>query len=968
MMQVKCISTRRIAHPVSQPPLPCQSEGWVLAVAGLVTLLAFPAMGFAQAAPPTSVADSVTSVQLEEVVVSGFREAAKRAQDVKRDAPSVIEAVTAEDLGKFSDVSVSDALARVPGLNIRRQLQPNGGADGITLRGLSGRFVQSTINGRQILGTAGFGGGSNSGRDLDYGTIQSEILSAITVYKSPTASLVESGLAGEIDVSTLRPLDYNLKGGATTFGSLTASDNYDTRRTKSGPKLSGLLGGKFFDDTLGAYLSIAYSKTYSGAPAFTGYPGVRDINVRNADGSVSKLKNVGIYDSYSPVNQNNDYDNRGMSTGLQWKPSGSIEVNVDATYNDYKTHFGGDFGDYYTFYAIDASSDNTIFEPGSYRLDGNQITYYDTSKITRAPGTPVPFPAIPTSLVDSRIKQYYGGLNLVWKADGGASVAFDVSHGHNEVFTDYRGPYGFFTGAASETTIETGGRTTPLITFSNPAALENVNNYIGQGYYYWQEDYTTGERNAFALDGKLPLGEHLTLKAGARYDETTFKFLEFFGNADQQGYGSTIYHIDASMFKGTDSYPYEPVQYPHLDFNAFCAGNGAVCGVTNNGVGSTRGDFPIVATGKPGDVLQFSPNTSYFVREAKTAFYTQLDSEGNLFGLPYTGNIGVRAVHVSEKGKAFQGATYRHGGGNNPIDSQTNLLVEQGNSYWRVLPAGNINFRARDNLALRLSVAQTMSLASYKNLAPQGSVNIFAPDLRTGYHDPNNFQGGNTQLSPTTAWNYDITTEYYTANGGSFTGSLFYKDVKDLITTLTLLNITLPGYGNTLFATSTQPVNADSGYTYGFELGLNQPFTFLPSPWDGFGAQANYYYVDSKVTTTLNGGGTRTGAFNNVSKNNVNATLYYEKYGWSARLAFNYRSTSLVSYADYGQSVYARPESTFDASLSKKLNKNFEITLTGSNINEGSNQAYYRQGATETNFYSYAARPTSYTLSLRANL
>lgn len=941
--------------------------GRVLALVGLAMLAAAPMASMAQTAPSKSVADSSKGEQLEEVIVTGFREAAKRAQDIKREAPSVVEVVTSEDLGKFTDASVSDALARIPGLNIRRQLQPNGGADGITLRGLSGRFVQSTINGRQVLGTAGFGGGG-SGRDLDYGTIQSEILSAVTVYKTPTASLVESGLGGEIDVSTLRPLDYKPKNGEAVFGSLTASENRDTRRKKSGPKATGLLGGKFLDDSLGGYVAFALSKEYSGAPAFTGYPGFRDINVRNSDGSVSKLTNVGIYDSYSPVNQNNDYDNRGVSAGLQWKPSGSIELNADATYNDYKTHFGGDFGDYYTFYAIDASSDNTIFEPGSYKVDGNQITYYDTSKITRAPGTPVPFPAIPTSLVDSRVKQFYGGLNLIWKSAGGSSVALDASHGHNDVFSNYRGPYGFFNAAASETTIETGGRTTPLITFQNPAALEDVNNYIGQGYYYWQEDYTTGERNALALDAKIPFGDHLTFKTGVRYDETTFKFLEFFGDGDQQGYGSIIYKLDASMFTGTDRYSYEPVNYPHLDFNAFCAGNGAVCSITNNGVGSTQGAFPDSPTGKPGDVLQFSPNTSYFVREAKTAFYAQLDSEGNLFGMPYTGNFGVRAVHVSEKGEAFQGATYRHGGGNNPIDNQTNLLVHDSNSYWRVLPAANINFRARDDLALRLSIAQTMSLANYKNLAPQGSVNIFEPDLRTGYHDPNNFQGGNTQLKPTTALNYDATLEYYTANGGSFTGSLFYKDVKDLITTLTLLNITLPGYGNTVFATSTQPVNADKGYTYGFELGLNQPFTFLPSPWDGFGAQANYYYVDSKVTTTLNGGGTRTGAFNNVSKNNLNTTLYFEKYGWSARLAYNYRSTSLVSYADYGQSVYARPEASLDASLSKTLSKHFEITLTGSNINKGSNQAYYRQGATEKNFYSYAARPTSYTLSVRANL
>ena len=909
-------------------------------------------------------AQAADDQDLQEITVTGYRESVQHAQEIKRDASSVIEAVTMEDLGKFTDASVSDALARIPGLNIRRQLQPNGGADGITLRGLSGSFVQSTINGRQMLGTAGFGG-SGSGRDLDYGAIPSEILSAITVYKTPTASLVESGLGGEINVSTLRPLDYKPKNAEDYFGSVALSDNYDTRRKKQGPKVSAILGGKFLEHTLGAYLTGTYSKEYSKAPAFTGYPGFRDINVRNEDGTVGKLANVGIYDSYSPVDQSNNYVNQSASFGLQWKPGGHFEVNVDGTYNLNRTSFGGDFGDYYTFYAIDATSPNTIFEPGSYKLDGNQITYYDTSKITRAPGTPTPFPAIPTSIVDSRVKQIYGGINLVWTGDNGAKVAFDYSYGHNEVFSNYRGPYGFDTNAASETTIQTGDRITPLITFANPAAIENVNNYVGQAYYYWQEDFTTGQRDALALDGQLPFGEHLTAKAGVRYDQTTFKFLQFFGNADQQGYGSNIYNFTSSMFSGTDAYPFEPVAYPHLNIGAFCAVYASVCGLSNQGKGSTRGDFPDSPNGKAGDVLQYSPNDSYFVRESKNAYYTQLDADGTLLGIPYTGNVGVRAVNVREGAQSYQGATYRSGGGNNPIDRQTNLRVKETNAYWRVLPAVNVNFRLRDNVALRLSAAETMTLPNYKNLAPQASVNIFTPDPRTGYHDPNNFQGGNTHLKPTTAWNYDVTTEYYTPNGGSVTGSLFYKDVKDLVTNLTLLNITLPGYADTLFATSNQPVNANKGVTYGLEMGFNQPFTFLPAPWDGFGTQANYYYVYSKLNTSLNGGGTRTGTFNNVSKNNVNATLYYEKYGWGARVAYNYRSASLIQYADFGQSVYARPEESVDISLNRSIGEHVEITLTGSNIDRGGNQEYYRQGATQKNFYSYAARPSSYTLTLR---
>jgi iron complex outermembrane receptor protein len=221
-----------------------------------------PCLGSAQAAETTvatAAADltvpagsSSSDTDLQEVVVTGIRASLETAQNIKRNAAEVVEAVTMEDLGKFTDVSVSDTLTRVPGVQIDRDDQGISG-DRASIRGLGPSYVQVTVNGRVPL--TGGSEGINDFRQVNLDIVPTQVLSGLLVYKTPSAELVEPGLAGSIELQTLRPLDYKPPSGQNYFGSVSIDEQYDTEAKTYAPRYGVIFGGKLFDDTVGAYVS-----------------------------------------------------------------------------------------------------------------------------------------------------------------------------------------------------------------------------------------------------------------------------------------------------------------------------------------------------------------------------------------------------------------------------------------------------------------------------------------------------------------------------------------------------------------------------------------------------------------------------------------------------------------------------------------------------------------------------------------
>lgn len=913
------------------------------------------------------------SGELEEIQVTGIRASVQAAQEIKRDAPSVVEAITLQDLGKFTDSNITDALERLPGVSIDRNPLPQfGGGDSVAIRGLGADYSSTTINGRDALGTPNFYG--QASRNFDFASVPPEIISGVTVYKTSTSDLIEPGMAGQVDMKTLRPLDYAANRSGDYFGSITAAGSKYDGDGQVGPRVSGIIGGKFFDGTVGAYLTLLQSTDYEHLAQFETYDNQYSLGIQNPNGTVKQYNNVWATwgtDSWEPELKSEKF---ATSAGVQFKPNENLDIMLDGIYDHYSILEQAQ-ADYFQSSGIFNLTPASIAQPGAAVIGGlavpgvsnGGLTYFNTSKISNIipAGSPnsgsLSYDAPFNDLNDYHY--FVGGLNAVWKSDDDRlRISTDIAHSDNDYFLHWQRSY-LQNGIGGEDIYNAQG-TFPMYTFLNTpgTAVTNPNSYTSYGFVEDFEKENRGNRDSYRVDLGYRVLEGLTEKLGVNYQATSTRFISM--NFDPGTFPTVV---PANYFvPGTTSLIAWPVGLPNASAANFCAANRAFCNQTNQNIGSLAGGFPsksgtpsapgvpfVPAT--PGDVFDLNTTESYMLDEQNTAFYDQLDFKGDINGLKYSGNVGLRAVHEQVEGTAFQGVVTTVGYYTGGVLTSVVAPITERNAYWEYLPSVNFSLNPLDNLALRFGFSKTISLPSAQQLAPIGTVDVIVP-TKSGIAEPSQATTNNTDLKPTLAKNYDITIEYYTDYGGAYIGSVFYKDVQDLITNVVEDNQTLPGQGSRLFVLNSV-INGSAGHAEGFELGTNQPFTFLPAPWDGFGIQGNYTFVET--ATDVNGFPTQ---FVGSSKDNLNINTYYEKLGYGARVAYLYRSSYVNDFANGVDIV--RPQTQIDASVSKKFTDHLEMILTGSNLTGQNLAIYSQQGGFLT---SYVQRPKSFSLALRAS-
>lgn len=221
--------------------------------------------------------DQKNADSVEEVVITGFRQSVLNAVEAKRNSDTVIEAISADDIGGLPDVSIADSLSRLPGVT---SVRTGGQASEINIRGMSGDFVFATMNGREQVSTST---GPIAGRKIEFDVYPSELISQAAVYKSPKASLIEGGVAGSIELTTVNPLK-NDKQHSVNLG-VRGSSNSRTSEVEdaidSGHRFNASYQGKFADDTLGVALGYARLSAPSVANQ---YIGLNYNAQRNVDG------------------------------------------------------------------------------------------------------------------------------------------------------------------------------------------------------------------------------------------------------------------------------------------------------------------------------------------------------------------------------------------------------------------------------------------------------------------------------------------------------------------------------------------------------------------------------------------------------------------------------------------------------------------------------------------------------------
>jgi len=941
---------------------------------------------------------------LDEVIVTGIRGAQLREVSITRNANTVIEAITPVDIGSFSDDNVADALQRVAGVQIERNVDGVSG-DRVSIRGIGPQFVRVTMNGRTPI-SAGSEGRSDM-RKFNMNMIPTEIISGARIHKTSQAKEIATDIGGTVDFQTIRPLNYRFKNGKNYFASINArgSSNSALGEFTLNPRASAVFGGKI-NDKIGAAVSVLYAdeKFFRQESALRGYRLLDFREDTNNDGIFNTADGDQLYeDILVSATHNKSYinDNRrhiGVATAIQFKATEKLEFLFDYNLTEVKNYSdrqffqvsmapGGNNG-------LLGQSDNNFFSPGSLEFNGNNLLYLDAAGASKSRVNI----QNRNTFYDNYTTNNILGLNTKYKASNKLTVNIDLSYSNLD----------FFQNLNNIGTSRLDGRDYDNSSFSfdirgerplyglpieafDPAAFGLNNTVI-------RHIRTKGENYAGRIDLDYKLNKKTKLTIGTRYATTDFETRE--AGANTNNFGGYTEEQEAAFLALR-------LEENNLTDNGFLYGDiGLSQWISTPGQaildltpefsaldGGSVFDFstPLGEVISEDDNLVLSSARSYGAKETSHSSYAQVETNVKLFNVPVYLNFGVRAINTTNQSRGFTGVEQYEPIGD--VNSTVNeaFYHEVNNSRWDVLPSFNANFKIRKNFQYRFSIAKGASRPRFRDMVPSNEITYLDPTSEI--FDPNSpgyipglnestyrgtIRSGNPNLEPYTAWMYDNTFEYYVKNGGQFRASFFYKDLKNYIGRQTLVNqpypgeealgIALPAGQENLLFDITTPINITNAQLYGFELGFNQHFTFLPGFAQGFGLKANYALVGSSFDGAV---GDATNGFPGSSKHNMNGVLYYEKHGLSFRFTAAYRSNYLSNLGGIGstradEAHYTNGFTTLGFSIRYKASKKLSANIGVNNLTGVDVRRYI--GDDPQNLTSYYRRDPIWKVGIRYKL
>ena len=847
---------------------------------------------------------------IEEVLVTGIRASLQDALGMRRGAETILEVISAEDIGKFPDENLAESLQRVTGVQIDRN---RGEGRSVTVRGLRPDFTRIQFNGRTLASATG-------SRSFDFTSLSSDFVSALEVSKTPTADMEEGGISATVNVRTIRPFDI---GERRLSGSL-----FGVGEDKAGEidsKFTVLYSDLFADETVG--LALGYSQ------------GTRSVNTHQYEAFGVEPANEGspIAGPRIPLDFNQDGDTDDALSGTGFNHAGNYGVNQGPRERSN------------TFVALQLRPNEDV----ELWFDGLHTSF--ESNLTRAQNS-----HRYTNVNPQRAGDPAGLVNAV--ITGGLVTTLDidaVDHrnnnrredieddtlslalGANWALSDSLSAEVEISNSSSERTIsnlslEIIGRASMVQQIGDPSGIPsirymrgydpldpnnfralNLNGQLGSteeddnfdirldfDYELGGDVFTSVEFGVKQTDrerqrNRLDLfvgGEDLARLLGVPFEAdvesgsfaaapfmTTFEESDFIGNADSAG-----------------AYPNRFI----VSSSDLVLGRASLAQIT--------GEFPLV------------PNlaNNYGVAEEVQAAYVKGNFEGMEGRL--SGNVGVRYVRTEQEstgyGADLNDLSYALGGSVTTANSVT--AVSASSTYSEFLPSLNLRYDFNEELVGRLGVARTITRPTLSQLSPASS----SINLNVGTIDQ-----GNPGLEPFFANQVDLSLSWYFGESGLLSAAYFHRDLDNLVVNGELENISLTA---TLVETGEPrvfpsvkvraPVNGDSLTLSGFELSYQQPFTFLPGFFSDFGVIANYTALDPSVDF-----------LDSVSETSYNLTGYYENDRVSARLAYNYRDEFQNSGVNYfGDGAVVQEYGQLDLSVNVRATDNIDLVFEALNLNE----------------------------------
>jgi iron complex outermembrane recepter protein len=801
-------------------------------------------------------AEDAPAAEPEEIVVTGMRAALDKAIEVKQANDHVMEALSMDDINGTPAVTIAEALIRLPGVNGSRD---RGNESQASIRGLGPRMVFGTVNGREVASP-------EPGRAIRYEQYPSELVTGAEVYKTQSADLIEGGIAGSINLKTVSPLSYQGPEATVRAG---------LEQNESGKDIPDYnpLGNRFsasvvekFDDTFGWALGVSQQKQKNAYGSLQGW-GFSDPTNWNLDGQGSTGNTPwGMAAEVKKLDTNRD----GVLSSMEWKPSDSLDIKYDVLYTKvdfseeqnqtWAQDIGLNPGPWGGWGIEDTNNDG---KPDNLLSNVSMVGNHAVAATINGWEGQIRHVIAGYSQVNSGLTQ---GLNFSytgidnWKID--ADLSSSTAHRKNywnAIYLDQYAPTWSYDMRGTPSITAPAG--SPLLTpetasynwIGNANEGSILDDKLVSGQFDFKRELDAGDVRSVTFG----------LRSANREKEVTWTSYSM-TRTDATDNGTAAYFPDGFLTSYTIG-AFNTI--PWLNAPSYARTAGLLYGGTHK------------------ELATVDASRYWKVDERDNAAYVKFDFEGQLAGLDYNANVGVREVSINTKSYALDG---EH------VDSD----------YKQALPSASLNLSLDDTRKLRFGLSRAISRPPLDELRAGQYISIIGGG--------NGGSAGNPLLKPFTSDQADISYEWYFAKESLAAASLFYKKIDNYV-----------GYSTVGVTTSQQgtfdvygPVNGKGGHVSGAELTFQMPFNFLPV--EGFGVYSNYAYAESDIHEFAPVGNPL--PMGGLAKDTATLDLWYSKNGLDARLGWKYHSAYTSSFEWDASKL-----STLDAELSLGFSLAYDI-------------------------------------------
>jgi TonB-dependent receptor len=739
------------------------------------------------------------SNSIDEVVVTGIRGSLERAMDTKRDASGVVDAISAEDIGKFPDTNLAESLQRISGVSINRV---NGEGSEVTVRGFGGGFNLVTLNGRQmpsanvgtITGNPLDQGASGTSRSFDFSNLASEGVRGLQVYKTGRSSVATGGIGATINVQTIRPLD-----SAGTQASIGVKAVDDTSGDDITPEVSGLYSWTNDDSTFGVSVFGSFQERDSGSR----HSSVEEFGLRTWDSSnPDNLANLGIVSDATIVNAPNDgqlvyrptnlglgvnADERERTNGLltvQFAPNDEMTITADVSY-------------------AENVQDSRSLIDGLWFNGTVDYVEYDGNPVVAAPvifaedvsgGKDFFFQNLDMGTKDTLESI---GLNLDWNVSDKLNLRFDMAS--SEAESGGNGPLGNnvlrmnVAGATAGWQAVDFGQEIPQGVASIDDSSKGNNNGIfdapdvGSQVTQFTKSDQIAKIDQFSFDGTFVASDNVEVDFGLGFMSSEMQQTRVGGSNALGGWGvdapgdipeglieqvSTLAEFDYSG-SGVAG-----VSQPDGETAPIALGSVSWLTDPVTLLNAIAGDYGYDAANMP-----INSTADNLVEEDTVSIYSQVKMDGEIGGMALNVVAGLRweETEVTSTSQQSVPSAFVWESNNDfsfTLGTGVDSLSED-YTYSSLLPSLDISVDITDSLKARASFSKTLARPTYSDMYTATSVE--APSRITHLGDKPSASQGNARLDPLESNNFDLSVEYYYGDANYFSVGYFQKNVSNFV-------------------------------------------------------------------------------------------------------------------------------------------------------------------------------------------